>query len=48
VNKGRIRALTSRSDNAHGSNVVSIDVPDIHDLRIMVAHRFSEPQKTQL
>jgi hypothetical protein len=29
VNSGRIRPFTSRSDNAHSSNVVSIDAPDI-------------------
>ena len=27
VNNGRIRALTSRSDDAHSSSVVSIDAP---------------------
>jgi hypothetical protein len=32
VNKGRIRALMSRSDAAQSSKVVSIDAPDIHDL----------------
>jgi len=29
VNSGRIRRFTSRSDDAHSSNVVSIDAPDI-------------------
>jgi hypothetical protein len=32
VNKGRIRALMSRSEAAQTSKVVSIDAPDIHDL----------------
>jgi hypothetical protein len=32
VNKGRIRALMSRSEAAQSSKVVSIDAPDIHDL----------------
>jgi hypothetical protein len=32
VNKGRIRAFTSRNDAAHNSNVSSIDAPLIHPL----------------
>src|SRR5665213_783200 len=32
LNKTPIRALTSRSDDAHNSSVASIDAPDIHDL----------------
>src|ERR1700730_10456075 len=32
VNSNRIRAFTSRNDDAHASNVASIDAPDIHDL----------------
>jgi hypothetical protein len=39
VNNGLIRALTSRSNDAQSSSVVSIEAP-IHDLRIMVADRF--------
>src|SRR5271169_1520011 len=32
LNKKRIRALTSRNDDAHNSSVASIEAPDIHDL----------------
>jgi hypothetical protein len=48
VNSGWIQAFTSRSDDAQSSSVVSIDAPDIHDLRIMVTHRFRDHQETQL
>ena len=41
-NNGRIRAFTSRSDDAQSSSVVSIDAPAIHDLQIMVAHGFRD------
>src|SRR4051795_7867710 len=34
VNNGRMRAFTSRSDDAHSSNVSSIDAPLIHTLPI--------------
>lgn len=40
VNNGRIRAFTSRSDFVQNSSVASIDAPKIHDLRLMVTHRF--------
>jgi hypothetical protein len=40
--------LISRSDAAHNASVSSIDAARVHDLRIMVAHRFRSPQKTQL
>ena len=48
VNNGRIRCLISRSDAAHNASVSSIDAARAHDLRIMVAHRFSNLQKRQL
>src|SRR5580704_11072849 len=32
LNKGRIRAFTSRNDDAQSSSVVSTDSPAIHDL----------------
>src|SRR6476659_2535928 len=32
LNKGRIRAFTSRNDDAQSSSVVSTDAPTIHDL----------------
>jgi hypothetical protein len=47
VNNGLIRAFTSRSEDAQSSSVVSIEAP-IHDLRIMVAHRFRAQQNAQL
>jgi hypothetical protein len=40
--------LMSRSDTAHNASVSSIDAARVHDLRIMVAHRFRSRQKTQL
>ena len=42
VNSRRIRFLTSRSDDAHSSSGASIDAPAIHDLSIMVVHRFRD------
>jgi hypothetical protein len=48
VNSGWIRAFTSRSDDTQSSSVVSINAPDIHDLPIMVTHRFRDHQETQL
>jgi hypothetical protein len=38
VNKPRIRAFTSRSEDAHNSSVVSIDALDIHSLPTMVSY----------
>jgi hypothetical protein len=35
----------SRSDAAHNASVSSIDAVRVHDLRIMVAHRFRSLQK---
>jgi hypothetical protein len=37
VNKGLIRALTSRSEDGQSSSVASIDAPAIYDLPIMAA-----------
>jgi hypothetical protein len=52
ANKGRTRLFTSRSDAAHNSSVVSIDVPVVHEYRIMATHRVRTPspmqQKSQL
>jgi hypothetical protein len=48
VNNGAIRALTARSDDAQSSSVVSIEIPVIHDLRIMVTDGFSRSKKAQL
>src|SRR5450759_3901581 len=48
LNNGRIRLLISRSDAAHNASVSSIDAARVHDLRIMVAHRFRNLQKRQL
>jgi hypothetical protein len=48
VNSGRIRAFTSRNEDAQNSNVASIDAPVIHDLRIMETHGFRSQQKAQL
>jgi hypothetical protein len=48
VNKGAMRALTARSDDAQSSSVVSIKIPVIHDLRIMVTDGFRRSKKTQL
>jgi hypothetical protein len=48
VNNGAIRALTARSDDAQSSNVVSIEIPVIHDLRIMVTDGFRRSMKAQL
>jgi hypothetical protein len=45
ANNGRICFLISRSDAAQNANVSLIDAVRIHDLRIMVAHRFRSPQK---
>ena len=36
LNRGRMRPFTSRRDEAHNSSVASIDVPVVHDARIMV------------
>ena len=47
VNNGAIRALTARSDNAQSSSV-SIEIPVIHDLRIMVTDGFRRSKKAQL
>ena len=44
VNSGRIRALTSRNDEAQSSSVVSMAAPASHDLRNMVRTR----RETQL
>jgi hypothetical protein len=41
-NKERIRAFTSRSDDAKSSSVSSIDAPIHHDLHVMGAHRFND------
>jgi hypothetical protein len=48
VNNGAIRALTARSDDAQSSSVVSIEIPVIHDLRIMVTDGFRRSKKAQL
>jgi hypothetical protein len=48
VNKGRMRAFTSRSDEAQSSSVVSIDAPAIHDLQIMAWHRVRVATEMQL
>jgi hypothetical protein len=48
VNNGAIRALTARSDDAQSSSVVSIEIPVIHDLRIMVTDGFRRSNKAQL
>ena len=50
LNNPRIRALTSRSDDAHNSSVVSIDATDTprSPNRVMVAHRFRESCRMQL
>jgi hypothetical protein len=36
------------SDAAHNASVASTDAVGVHDLRIMVAHRFRTLQKKQL
>jgi hypothetical protein len=43
-----LRALTARSDDAQSSSVVSIEIPVIHDLRIMVTDGFRRSKKAQL
>src|SRR5665811_1366914 len=48
VNNGAIRALTARSDDAQSSSVVSVEIPVIHDLRIMVTDGFRRSKKAQL
>jgi hypothetical protein len=48
VNKDRIRAFTSRSEDAQSSSVASIKAPVIHDLRIMETPRFRGHEKLQL
>jgi hypothetical protein len=40
--------LTARSDDAQSSSVVSIEIPVIHDLRIMVTDGFRRSNKAQL
>src|SRR5450756_3223071 len=45
VNNGAIRALTARSDDAQSSSVVSIEIPVIHDLRIMVTDGSDDRRK---
>jgi len=44
----RVRDFPSRSADAQSSNVISIDARTIHDLRIMVAHRFRTAYDSQL
>jgi hypothetical protein len=48
VNNGPILDLIFRSDEAQSSSVVSIEVPIIHDLRIMATHGFRQSQNVQL
>ena len=47
-NSGRIRAFTSRNEDAKSSSVASTDAAVIHDLPIMEIHGFGRPSKTQL
>jgi hypothetical protein len=48
VNSGRIRRLTSRSEQAHSSSASSIATPAIRDLRTVPAQQAGDRGETQL